>query len=242
MSYASDSHLVIIPTYNEIDNIEEFIIQISNFDVSVLIVDDNSPDGTGKVVDDITKINKKINLMKRNQKLGLGSAYRDGFKWGLDKGYSYLLEMDADFSHRFEDLVKILEASFSADMIIGSRYIEEGGSIGWDTRRKMLSSFANKLSKFLLKTKINDMTSGFRCYSNKALTEISYATTKSDGYAFQIEMSARAVQKQLSIKEVPIIFNERRLGNSKMSKKIVYEAFLYLVKNGLKRWLKIKIV
>ena len=242
MSYASDSHLVIIPTYNEIDNIEEFIIQISNFDVSVLIVDDNSPDGTGKVVDDITKVNNKINLMKRNEKLGLGSAYRDGFKWGLDKGYSYLLEMDADFSHRFEDLVKILEASSSADMIIGSRYIEEGGSIGWDTRRKMLSSFANKLSKFLLKTKINDMTSGFRCYSNKALFEISYATTKSDGYAFQVEMSARAVQKQLSIKEVPIIFNERRLGNSKMSKKIVYEAFLYLIKNGLKRWLKIKIV
>ena len=242
MSYASDSHLVVIPTYNEIDNIEEFIIQISNFDVSVLIVDDNSPDGTGKVVEDITKINKKINLMKRNEKLGLGSAYRDGFKWGLDKGYSYLLEMDADFSHRFEDLVKILEASSSADMIIGSRYIEEGGSIGWDTRRKMLSSFANKLSKFLLKTKINDMTSGFRCYSNKALFEISYATTKSDGYAFQVEMSARAVQKRLSIKEVPIIFNERRLGNSKMSKKIVYEAFLYLVKNGMKRWLKIKIV
>jgi dolichol-phosphate mannosyltransferase len=242
LSYASDSHLVVIPTYNEIDNIEEFIIQISNFDVSVLIVDDNSPDGTGKVVEDITKINKKINLMKRNEKLGLGSAYRDGFKWGLDKGYSYLLEMDADFSHRFEDLVKILEASSSADMIIGSRYIEEGGSIGWDTRRKMLSSFANKLSKFLLKTKINDMTSGFRCYSNKALFEISYATTKSDGYAFQVEMSARAVQKQLSIKEVPIIFNERRLGNSKMSKKIVYEALMYLVKNGLKRWLKIKII
>ena len=242
MSYDSDSHLVVIPTYNEIDNIEEFIIQISNFDVSVLIVDDNSPDGTGKVVEDITKINKKINLMKRNEKLGLGSAYRDGFKWGLDKGYSYLLEMDADFSHRFEDLVKILEASSSADMIIGSRYIEKGGSIGWDKRRKMLSSFANKLSKFLLKTKINDMTSGFRCYSNKALSVMSYATTKSDGYAFQVEMSARAVQKQLSIKEVPIIFNERRLGNSKMSKKIVYEAFLYLVKNGMKRWLKIKIV
>lgn len=242
MSYASDSHLVIIPTYNEIDNIEEFIIQISNFDISVLIVDDNSPDGTGKVVKDMSKINKKINLMKRNEKLGLGSAYRDGFKWGLDKGYRYLLEMDADFSHRFEDLVKILEASFSADMIIGSRYIEEGGSTGWDKRRKMLSSFANKLSKFLLKTKINDMTSGFRCYSNKALSEINFATTKSDGYAFQVEMSARAVQKQLSIKEVPIIFNERRLGNSKMSKKIVYEAFLYLVKNGLKRWLKIKIV
>ena len=144
MSYTPDSHLV--------------IIEISNFDVSVLIVDDNSPDGTGKVVEDISKINKKINLIKRNEKLGLGSAYRDGFKWGLEKGYSYLLEMDADFSHSFEDLVKILEVSSSVDMVIGSRYIEEGGSIGWDTRRKMLSSFANNFSKFLLKTNINDMT------------------------------------------------------------------------------------
>ena len=242
MSYTPDSHLVIIPTYNEIDNIEEFLNQISKLDVSVLIVDDNSPDGTGKVVEDISKLNNKINLIKRHKKLGLGSAYRDGFKWGLQKGYNYFLEMDADFSHSFKDLVKILEVSTSADMVIGSRYIEEGGSIGWDTRRKMLSSFANNFSKFLLKTNINDMTSGFRCYSNKALSEISYETTKSDGYAFQVEMSARAVQKQLSIKEVPIIFNERRLGNSKMSKKIVYEAFLYLIKNGLKRWLKIKIV
>ena len=242
MSYTPDSHLVIIPTYNEIDNIEEFLNQISKLDVSVLIVDDNSPDGTGKVVEDISKLNNKINLIKRHKKLGLGSAYRDGFKWGLQKGYNYFLEMDADFSHSFKDLVKILEVSTSADMVIGSRYIEEGGSIGWDTRRKMLSSFANNFSKFLLKTNINDMTSGFRCYSNKALSEISYETTKSDGYAFQVEMSVRAVQKQLSIKEVPIIFNERRLGNSKMSKKIVYEAFLYLVKNGLKRWLKIKIV
>ena len=242
MSYTPDSHLVIIPTYNEIDNIEEFINQISKLDVSVLIVDDNSPDGTGKVVEDISKLNNKINLIKRHKKLGLGSAYRDGFKWGLEKGYNYFLEMDADFSHSFKDLVKILEVSTSADMVIGSRYIEEGGSIGWDTRRKMLSSFANNFSKFLLKTNINDMTSGFRCYSNKALSEISYETTKSDGYAFQVEMSVRAVQKQLSIKEVPIIFNERRLGKSKMSKKIVYEAFLYLVKNGLKRWLKIKIV
>ncbi len=242
MSYAPDSHLVIIPTYNEIDNIEEFINEITKLDVSVLIIDDNSPDGTGKVVENLSKLNNKINLIKRHKKLGLGSAYRDGFKWGLDRGYNYLLEMDADFSHSFEDLVKVLEASPSADMVIGSRYIKEGGSIGWDTRRKMLSSFANNLSKFLLKTKINDMTSGFRCYSDKALIQISYETTKSDGYAFQVEMSARAVEKQLSIKEVPIIFNERRLGKSKMSKKIVYEAFLYLVKNGLKRWLKIKIV
>jgi len=242
LSYSSDNHLVIIPTYNELDNIQEFINEISKIDVSVLIVDDNSPDGTGELVQEISNSNNKINLMKRPTKLGLGSAYRDGFKWGLDKGFKYFLEMDADFSHSFEDLLQILQSSSSADVVIGSRYIEDGGSVGWDVRRKMLSSFANKLSKFLLKTKINDMTSGFRCYSNKALSAIRYETTKSDGYAFQVEMSARAVQKQLSIKEVPIIFNERRLGNSKMSKKIVYEAFLYLVKNGLKRWLKIKIV
>ena len=242
MSYSSDNHLIVIPTYNEIDNIQEFINEISKIDVSVLIVDDNSPDGTGKLVQEISNSNDKINLINRQKKLGLGSAYRDGFKWGLDKGFEYLLEMDADFSHSFEDLLKILDSSSSADVVIGSRYIKDGGSVGWDARRKMLSSFANKLSKILLKTKINDMTSGFRCYSNKALSEIRYETTKSDGYAFQVEMSARAVQKQLSIKEVPIIFNERRLGKSKMSKKIVYEAFLYLVKNGLKRWLKIEII
>ena len=241
MSYASDSHLVIIPTYNEIDNIEEFIIQISNFDVSVLIVDDNSPDGTGKVVEDISKINKKINLMKRNEKLGLGSAYRDGFKWGISNGYKYLIEMDADFSHRFEDLEIILKNSKDFDVVIGSRYIPGGGSIGWDLKRKLLSSYANKLSKVLLRSKINDMTSGFRSYSNKSLLEIDYFSTKSDGYSFQIEMTIRSVENKLNIKEIPIIFNERLLGNSKMSKKIILEAFSFLIKNGIKRWLNLKI-
>ena len=153
MSYSSDNHLVIIPTYNELDNIQEFINEISKIDVSVLIVDDNSPDGTGELVQEISNSNNKINLMKRPKKLGLGSAYRDGFKWGLDKGFKYFLEMDADFSHSFEDLLQILQSSSSADVVIGSRYIEDGGSVGWDVRRKMLSSFANKLSKFLLKTK-----------------------------------------------------------------------------------------
>ena len=239
-----NSYLVILPTFNEADNIQRIVPLILEQDsrISVLIVDDDSPDRTGELADILATKYTRVHVLHRSGKLGLGSAYIEAFRWGIKREYTHFIEMDADFSHRFEDLVKILEASSSADMIIGSRYIEEGGSIGWDTRRKMLSSFANKLSKFLLKTKINDMTSGFRCYSNKALFEISYATTKSDGYAFQVEMSARAVQKQLSIKEVPIIFNERRLGNSKMSKKIVYEAFLYLVKNGMKRWLKIKIV
>ena len=241
MSYNSDTHLVVIPTYNEIDNIEQFIYQISKIDVSVLIVDDNSPDGTWKTVEDISSNNNQIYLLKRHKKLGLGSAYRDGFKWGIMNEYKYLIEMDADFSHKFDDLIKIIEASSDFGLVIGSRYIDEGGSNGWDFKRKILSSFANKLSKFALKTNINDMTSGFRCYSVNALTEIKYDTTKSDGYAFQVEMSVRCEEKGISIKEVPIIFNERRLGKSKMSKKIIFEAFSFLLKNGFKRWLNIKI-
>ncbi len=241
MSYNSDTHLVVIPTYNEIANIKEFIYQISEIDVSVLIVDDNSPDGTWKTVEDISSNNNQIYLLKRHKKLGLGSAYRDGFRWGISNEYKYLIEMDADFSHKFDDLIKIIEASSDFGLVIGSRYIDEGGSNGWDFKRKILSSIANKLSKFVLKTNINDMTSGFRCYSVNALREIKYDTTKSDGYAFQVEMSVRCEEKGISIKEVPIIFNERRLGKSKMSKKIIFEAFLFLLKNGFKRWLNIKI-
>ena len=241
MSYNSDTHLVVIPTYNEIANIKEFIYQISEIDVSVLIVDDNSPDGTWKTVEDISSNNNQIYLLKRHKKLGLGSAYRDGFRWGISNEYKYLIEMDADFSHKFDDLIKIIEASSDFGLVIGSRYIDEGGSNGWDFKRKILSSIANKLSKFVLKTHINDMTSGFRCYSVNALREIKYDTTKSDGYAFQVEMSVRCEEKGISIKEVPIIFNERRLGKSKMSKKIIFEAFLFLLKNGFKRWLNIKI-
>ena len=241
MSYNSDTHLVVIPTYNEIANIKEFIYQISEIDVSILIVDDNSPDGTWKTVEDISSNNNQIYLLKRHKKIGLGSAYRDGFRWGISNEYKYLIEMDADFSHKFDDLIKIIEASSDFGLVIGSRYIDEGGSNGWDFKRKILSSIANKLSKFVLKTNINDMTSGFRCYSVNALREIKYDTTKSDGYAFQVEMSVRCEEKGISIKEVPIIFNERRLGKSKMSKKIIFEAFLFLLKNGFKRWLNIKI-
>ena len=149
--------------------------------------------------------------------------------------------MDADFSHSFSDLNNILQNSKNFDVVIGSRYIPGGGSNGWDFKRKLLSSYANKLSKVLLRSKINDMTSGFRSYSREALNEINYFSTKSDGYSFQIEMTIRSIEKKLSIKEVPIIFTERSLGNSKMSKKIVYEAFLFLLNNGVKRWLNIKI-
>ncbi len=242
MNNSSNSHLVVIPTYNEIDNIEDFVNQIIKINVDILIVDDNSPDGTGDLVQKLSENLSQVNLLKRSGKLGLGSAYRDGFKWGLNEGYKYLIEMDADFSHSFSDLNNILQNSKNFDVVIGSRYIPGGGSNGWDFKRKLLSSYANKLSKVLLRSKINDMTSGFRSYSSEALNEINYFSTKSDGYSFQIEMTIRSIEKKLSIKEVPIIFTERSLGNSKMSKKIVYEAFLFLLNNGVKRWLNIKII
>ena len=241
MNNSSNSHLVVIPTYNEIDNIEDFVNQIIKINVDILIVDDNSPDGTGDLVQKLSENLLQVNLLKRSGKLGLGSAYRDGFKWGLNEGYKYLIEMDADFSHSFSDLNNILQNSKNFDVVIGSRYIPGGGSNGWDFKRKLLSSYANKLSKVLLRSKINDMTSGFRSYSSEALNEINYFSTKSDGYSFQIEMTIRSIEKKLSIKEVPIIFTERSLGNSKMSKKIVFEAFLFLLNNGVKRWLNIKI-
>ena len=241
MNNSSNSHLVVIPTYNEIDNIEDFVNQIIKINVDILIVDDNSPDGTGDLVQKLSENSSQVNLLKRSGKLGLGSAYRDGFKWGLNEGYKYLIEMDADFSHSFSDLNNILQNYKNFDVVIGSRYIPGGGSNGWDFKRKLLSSYANKLSKVLLRSKINDMTSGFRSYSSEALNEINYFSTKSDGYSFQIEMTIRSIEKKLSIKEVPIIFTERSLGNSKMSKKIVYEAFLFLLNNGVKRWLNIKI-
>jgi len=241
LNNSSNSHLVVIPTYNEIDNIKDFINQIIKINVDILIVDDNSPDGTGDLVQKLSENSSQVNLLKRSGKLGLGSAYREGFKWGLNEGYKYLIEMDADFSHSFSDLNNILQNSKNFDVVIGSRYIPGGGSNGWDFKRKLLSSYANKLSKVLLRSKINDMTSGFRSYSSEALNEINYFSTKSDGYSFQIEMTIRSIEKKLSIKEVPIIFTERSLGNSKMSKKIVFEAFLFLLNNGVKRWLNIKI-
>ena len=240
MTVSSLTHLVVIPTYNEIENIEKFLLETSKLDVSVLVVDDNSPDGTGILVANLSKNSNKINLLQRSGKLGLGSAYRDGFKWGIENNFLYFVEMDADFSHRFEDLESMLTVSTDNDVVIGSRYISGGGSLGWDTKRKVLSKLANLTSKILLKSKTNDMTSGFRCYSSTSLKKIKYYNTQSDGYSFQIEMTMRSEVLRLKIREIPIIFNERRLGNSKMSKKIIYEALFFLVKNGIKRWLNIK--
>ena len=241
MTFNSKSHLIIVPTYNEIENISIFINELLKLDISLLIVDDSSPDGTGNYVKKIMKSSPNIHLIERESKLGLGSAYREGFQWGLINGYNYFIEMDADFSHSFNDLKKLLRYSKNSDVVIGSRYISGGGSTGWDIRRKLLSKTANKVSQILLKSSITDMTSGFRCYSKDSLVKINYSDTNSDGYSFQIEMTLRSISNNLTIKEVPIIFNERRLGKSKMSKSIVFEALLFLLSNGIKRWLNLKI-
>ena len=142
---------MVIPTYNEKENINDFINEICDFDVSILIVDDNSPDGTGEIVKKLSTLSEQVHLLSRNTKKGLGSAYRDGFKWGIEKQYQYFIEMDADYSHRFEDLEQLLAKSRFHDVVIGSRYIKGGGSSGWDFKRKLLSKTANKISQIFLK-------------------------------------------------------------------------------------------
>lgn len=231
--------LVITPTYNEIENIEKFITEINHVNLDLLIIDDNSPDLTYKVVEKHVAKNSKINLIKREKKKGLGSAYREGFKWFLDTNFTHCIEMDVDFSHRISDLEKLIKEIEDFDLLIGSRYVTGGGSKGWDYKRKMLSMYANKFAKLLLKVDVNDMTSGFRVFSRNALTKIDFDNVQTNGYGFQIEMTYLAALNNLKIKEFPIIFHERRLGKSKMNYKIVLEAIILLFRlvmsNGKKK-------
>ncbi len=223
-------NIVIIPTYNESENIAKIIEKIGFFDVDILVVDDNSPDNTSSIVKKLMSSNQRIDILERPKKLGLGSAYRDGFKYSIDKGYNILIQMDADFSHRIDDLKNMINFIDDFEVIIGSRYISGGGSMGWSSLRKNLSKFANIYARIITGTKVHDMTSGFRIYSSDALEKIDYSKTTSDGYGFQIEMSARAYKQQLTIKEVPIIFHERREGESKMNYKIILEALFIVFK------------
>ena len=227
--------LVIIPTYNESENISTLLDQLTVLDVDVLIVDDNSPDNTAEFVKKTNLYNSKVFLIIREKKLGLGSAYRDGFVWALSKEYKYVVEMDADFSHTVSDLSKLLKNKDNNDLVIGSRYVDGGAVEGWNKYRYILSFLANKYSKFFTFCKVNDMTSGFRIYSDYALKSVDFQKTKSNGYAFQIEMTVLCVIKKLQIKEVPITFYERRDGKSKMTSSIVLEAFPKVLIFGLKR-------
>lgn len=219
--------LVIIPTYNERENITKIIpaalAQDENLDV--LIVDDGSPDGTGAIVDQMAAENPRIHALHREGKLGLGTAYVAGFKWALSRDYEFIFEMDADFSHNPEMLPKFLEAIQNADLVLGSRYINgQINVVNWPISRLFLSYSANIYARQITRLRVFDATGGFKCFRRRVLEAIDLDDVRSNGYAFQIEMTFRAWKKGFRIVEIPIVFVDRTEGASKMSKKIVREA------------------
>ena len=219
--------LVIIPTYNEIENMQALLpalLQL-NEKFDILVADDSSPDKTADFVSDFAKQNPRVNLLLRKQKNGLGQAYIAGFKWGLEHKYDAIVEMDADFSHRPEDLVKILQALDTEDVVIGSRYVPGGQTVNWGLIRKMISRGGGIYSRMILGYPVQDWTGGFNGWKSQVLKDIGLDTIKSNGYSFQIELKYKAQKQGYKVKEVPIVFEDRRVGQSKMSLKIVIEAF-----------------
>ncbi|HEY0242961.1 MAG TPA: polyprenol monophosphomannose synthase, partial [Gemmatimonadaceae bacterium] len=222
-----DRALVIIPTYNERENITRIIPAVLAQDdrIDVLIVDDGSPDGTGGIVDGITEQNPRVHALHRSGKLGLGTAYVAGFRWALERDYEFIFEMDADFSHNPDRLPKFLEAIQNADLVLGSRY--QNGQINvvnWPMSRLFLSYSANIYARRVTGLQVFDATGGFKCFRRKVLEAIDLSDVRSNGYAFQIEMTFRAWKKGFRIIEIPIVFVDRMEGASKMSKRIVREA------------------
>ena len=223
---------VVIPTYNEQDNLRRLIEQVLQQDASlqVLVVDDNSPDGTGQLADELAASNSRINVLHRPGKMGLGSAYRDGFRRAMQLGADLLIEMDADFSHDPAILPVFLERIKEFDLVIGSRYLNGISVVNWPLRRLMLSYGANWYTRLVTGLTIMDCTSGFKCFRRSLIESIDLDRIKSDGYSFQIEMHFRSAELGARICEVPIIFIDRRVGQSKMSKRIVREAVLMVWK------------
>lgn len=231
--------IVIIPTYNEIENVEAIIRAVFAQEkaFNILIVDDNSPDLTGLKVKSLQKeFGDKLFLLERKLKTGLGTAYIDGFKWCLDRDYEYVFEMDADFSHNPNDLIKLYNACHidGADLAIGSRYIDGVNVVNWPMTRILLSYFASKYVRFITRMKIQDTTAGYVCYKRKVLSTIDLDSVKFVGYAFQIEMKYKAYLKKFKIVEVPVIFTDRTKGKSKMSGRIINEAIFGVLKMKFK--------
>jgi len=222
--------LVIIPTYNERENIEKMIRKVFALphDFHILIIDDGSPDGTGKIVKSIKNVYPdSLFIEERNGKQGLGTAYIHGFKWAIERKYDYIFEMDADFSHNPEDLLRLRRACVEgADVAVGSRYIKGVNVVNWPMSRVLMSYFASVYVRFITGVKIQDFTAGFMCYKRNVLETIELNKIKFVGYAFQIEMKYTAVRHGFDVKETAIIFTDRTAGTSKMSKGIFKEAFL----------------
>ncbi|MFB0526952.1 MAG: polyprenol monophosphomannose synthase [bacterium] len=222
--------IIIIPTYNEKENIERLIEEIRklNRNFHLLIIDDNSPDGTGRIADGLAEKHSVVSVIHRPAKLGLGTAYITGFKYALKNNYDFVFTMDADFSHQPKYLIDLLEKAKEYDLVIGSRYIENGGIQNWPLHRLILSRGANIYVRMVTRLPIFDSTGGFNCYRREVLEKIDLDRIISDGYAFQIEMKYRLWKKGFSVKEVPITFIDRTRGTSKISKRIIFHA-LFLV-------------
>lgn len=237
--------LVVIPTYNEKENIERIVRKVfaAEEDFHILIVDDGSPDGTADIVKDLQKEHpESLHILERNKKQGLGTAYLDGFRWGLERDYEYFFEMDADFSHNPEDLPRLYDTcrKDGYDMAVGSRYIKGVNVVNWPMSRVLLSYFASRYVRIILGIPVEDTTAGFICYRRAVLERINFKKIKFVGYAFQIEMKYIAWKLGFKIKEIPVIFTDRTEGSSKMSGNIIREAVLGVlqlkVRNTLRRY------
>lgn len=234
-----DRALVVIPTYNEAANLPQILPQVLAQDsrLEVLVVDDGSPDGTGQIVDEMAGSNPRIHAIHRQGKLGLGTAYITGFKWALERGYDYIFEMDADFSHDPSHLKDFLKAIQDADLVLGSRYLNGRVTVvNWPMGRLMLSYLANIYARWFTGLRVWDLTGGFKCFRRRVLEAIDLSQVVSNGYAFQIEMSVRAWRKGFKLHEIPIVFVDRAEGQSKMNRAIVREAVWKVPRLRLMAW------
>lgn len=229
---AENKLLVIIPTYNELENIKKLVPDILNRyqGLDILVVDDNSLDGTGRYIEDLSLSNNRIKYIQRERKLGLGTAYIAGFKYALQNNYDYIFEMDADYSHDPVEIKNFLAAIENCDLVLGSRYLTGVNVVNWPMQRLLLSYFANLYTRLITGLPVNDATGGFKCFRREVLEAIDLDKVRSNGYAFQIEMTFKAWKKGFRIKEISIIFIDRSKGKSKMSKKIVREAIIMVWK------------